>query len=93
MSGLIKTFGASIETNIPPAMYPEFIKIVKQSEVTKSFVIDTSGENPLLVAPPAGDYGAWVLIPPDNDFTKIQQNVKDIFSGKTESIPNTTKRQ
>lgn len=85
VTGLIKTLGASVDSNIPVAQYPEFIKLVKQSKETKSFVVDTSGKDPLLIIPPTWQYGAWVLIPPDNDFTRIQQYVSDIFSGNLEA--------
>lgn len=82
VTGLIKTLGASVESNIPVAQYPEFIKLVQKSQGAKSFVLDTGGKDPLLIAPPTWQYGAWVLVPPDNDFTKIHQYVDDIFSGK-----------
>ncbi len=82
ITGLIKTFGSSVDSDIPVGQYPEFVKLIKQSEETKSYVIDSTGKDPLLIAPPSWQYGAWVLIPPDNDFTKIHQYVSDIFSGK-----------
>lgn len=81
LMGLIQTFGASIDTDIPEAQYPEFAKIVKKVNSTKNLVIDSNGKEPLLVTPSAGDYGgAWVLIPPDNDFTKIHQFVDSVLS-------------
>lgn len=64
VTGLIKTLGASVDTNISVTQYPEFIKLIKQSDKTKSFVIDSTGDNPLLITPQAGDYGTWALIPP-----------------------------
>ena len=93
VTGLIKTLGASVESNIPVAQYPEFIKLVKGSQETKSFVLDTSGKDPLLVAPPTWQYGAWVLIPPDNDFAKIHQYISDIFSGKLSASESAGKKQ
>lgn len=82
---LVKTFDKSMEINIPTTLYPEFIKIVKQQKDIKSFVIDSTGKNPLLIAPPPGEYGAWVLIPPNNDFGRIKKYMDDIFSGTLEA--------
>lgn len=93
VTGLIKTLGASVESNIPVAQYPEFIKLVKGSQETKSFVLDTSGKDSLLIAPPTWQYGAWVLIPPNNDFAKIHQYVSDIFSGKFDATESAGKKQ
>ncbi|MBI4037224.1 LCP family protein [Candidatus Daviesbacteria bacterium] len=83
--GLIATFGASIDTDIPQSEYLDFIKLIKNVEEVKSFVVDSRGENPLLITPPPNVYGAWVLVPPDNNFTKIQQYIADFLSGKLEA--------
>lgn len=93
VTGLIQTLGESIDSNIPVGAYPEFIKLVRQSDKTESFVIDSTGKEPLLIAPPVGQYGAWVLIPPNNDFTKIHQYVSDIFSGKFSASESAKQRK
>lgn len=82
---LLATFDESIETNIPVKLYPEFIKILKQQKDIKSFVISSNGKNPLLIAPSPAEYGSWVLIPPDNNFERIQKYIDDIFSGNLEA--------
>lgn len=79
--GLIKTFGNSVETDIPESQYLEFAGIVKKVKGTRSLVLTNGGTNPLLVNPPVTDYGAWVLIPPNNDFTMIKNTVTDFFNG------------
>ena len=82
---LLQTFDRSIETNIPVKLYPEFIKIIRQQKGINSFVINSVGKDPLLIAPPLGEYGAWVLIPPNHDFGRIQKYIGDIFSGILEA--------
>lgn len=79
--GLVKTFGSSIETDIPESQYLEFAGLVKKVKSTKSMVLTNAGINPLLINPPVNVYGAWVLIPPNNDFTMIQNTVTDFFNG------------
>lgn len=93
VTGLIGTLGASVDSNIPVSKYPEFIKLIKQSDKTESFVIDSKGDSPLLITPSVGDYGAWVLIPQDNDFTKIQQHVSDVLSGTATATASAVKKQ
>lgn len=77
---LIKTFGDSVETDIPQAKYLEFAVLLRSIDKVHSFVLDTGGDNPLLVTPPPEDYGTWVVIPQNNDFSKIHQFVDGIFS-------------
>ncbi|MDO8498701.1 MAG: LCP family protein [bacterium] len=81
---LVSTFGDSIESNISPKLYPELLKLVPKTGGVKSYAIDGQGEDPLLVTPPLGDYGAWVLVPAGGDYSKIHQYVKDILSGTLE---------
>lgn len=82
---LVQTFGESFETDVPQTKYLELLKLMKKMKEVKSFVIDSSGKDPLLIAPPSGIYGAWVLIPPKNDFSRIQKYVSDIFTGILDS--------
>lgn len=77
---LIKTFGDSVETDIPQAKYLEFVALLRNIDKVRSFVLDTGGDNPLLVTPPPENYGTWVVIPQNNDFSKIHQFVDNIFS-------------
>lgn len=78
---LVKAFGASFDSDIPQGQYWEFVKLVKNVSGVKSYVIDSIGKDPLLVAPPPGQYGAWVLVPSGGDYSRIQKYVQDIFSG------------
>lgn len=82
---LLKTLDKSVETNIDSKGYLEFGKLIKRQKGSKSYVLDSNGKNPLLIAPPPGQYGAWVLIPPNNDFSKIQKYIENIFSGNLEA--------
>lgn len=82
MIELIKTFGNNVETDIPQAKYPEFIILFKNIDKVNDYVLDSKGDNPLLIIPPPENYGAWVLIPQDNDYSKIHQYINDIFSAE-----------
>lgn len=90
---LIQTFGSSIDTNIPQNKYLEFAKLIRQMESTKSYVIDESGDNPFLITPPVGKYGSWVLIPPGNDFSRIQKFIGDVFADNPEATLSTMIKQ
>ncbi|MFA5932704.1 MAG: LCP family protein [Microgenomates group bacterium] len=81
ITGLVKTFGNSMETDIPESQYLEFAGIAKKVKGIKTMVLSNGGINPLLINPPVFDYGAWVLIPPNNDFIMIQNSVTDFFNG------------
>lgn len=75
-----RTFGKSVESDIPQDRYLDFVKLVQKTETSKSVVIDASGTSPLLITPTEGNFGgAWVLMPPDDDFSRIQQFIKDSF--------------
>lgn len=81
MVELAKTFGASVESDILQSQYLDFVKLIRQIKASKNIVIDSSGETPLLVVPQSGDFGgAWVLIPPDNDLTRIHQFVAGVLA-------------
>jgi polyisoprenyl-teichoic acid--peptidoglycan teichoic acid transferase len=90
MVGLVRTLGESVSTDIPQTQYLEFANMVKQVEKTTTHVIDFNPNNNLLINPPTKDYGgAWVLIPPNNDFDPIHKYVKDILDG-IEPTPSVT---
>lgn len=80
MVNLVKTFDKSIDTDIPQGKLLQFSGFVKKMEKGNSLVIDSSGKDPLLVAPPTGQYGAWVLVPATGDYSIIHQKVTDLFS-------------
>jgi hypothetical protein len=70
----------------------EFIKLIKKVNQVTSHVIDESGTKPLLITPPAGSYGAWVLVPAVGDFSQIQQFVSNILSNTSESSDSATNK-
>ncbi|HEY5600511.1 MAG TPA: LCP family protein [Patescibacteria group bacterium] len=85
---LAKTFGDSIETDISSDKAPAFIKLVDKmrNSQSRSFEIDNVGTDALLVNPPLGDFeGQWVLVPPNNDWSKIQQKLKEFLIVEKES--------
>ncbi|MBI4039775.1 LCP family protein [Candidatus Daviesbacteria bacterium] len=87
---LAQTFGASISTDIPQVKYVEFIQLIKSVTEVRSHVIDFDSDSQLLIHPsdstPYG--GAWVVIPPNNDFTNVQSYVNDVFAGKAPASPS-----
>lgn len=87
-----KTFGQSIESDILQSDYVEFLKIAKNIKEVKSVVIDTNGDDPLLITPRPGEYGAWVLIPAGNDFTKIHRFVDAALTGSPVASASSQKR-
>ncbi len=81
--GLIQTFGDSISTDIPQTKYLNFMKMIQKVDTIKTHVIGLDNKQNLLINPDPLLYGgAWVLIPPKNDFGPIHKYVDDIFSGK-----------
>lgn len=76
ISELVKTLGKSIDTNISLKEAVEFYKLSKELTQTKSLVLDDS----LLYHPSPVDYGgAYVLVSQDDDFSTIQDYIKDVF--------------
>ncbi len=93
IKSLVDTFGQSVKTDIHQDKYLEFAKIARNVEGTVSHVIGTEGNPPLLINPPSFKYGAWVLIPPNNDFSAIHTRVDEILSGKFETTPSATPKK
>lgn len=90
LAGLISTFGDSVETDIPTDKYLEFYNLFKNMESTESIVLgDLKKDNrQLLIVPPAVDYGgAFVLIPAENDFSILQEYLKQILIYQLEGTP------
>ncbi len=83
---LIRTFGESLDTDIPQSEYPDFLKLAKDVGPIKSYVIDGAGSPEFLINPDPADYGgSWVLIPPNNDFTAVHSYIHGILSPETAS--------
>lgn len=91
--GLLGTFGESVEVDVPVSEFPNFIKFAREIKLIRSFVVDPSVKPPILVAPPSNLYGgAFVLIPPNNDFGLIHSYVDKILSGSPEATPSSERR-
>jgi len=79
---LIKTFGNSVEVDIPAGDILKLYKLSKKIEKTNSYVLATSKES-LLINPPPGDYGgSWVLIPKSGNFNDIHKHVDQVLNGE-----------
>ncbi len=78
ISELFKTFGKSVETDIPFEKSLDFYKLIKNVDGVRSLVLgDLGNGKSILVNPPPAEYGgAYVLIPPDNDFAIIKEFIK-----------------
>lgn len=77
IKGLLDTLGESYETDIPLERSLDFYKLIKSSENVSSIVLgDLGNGKSILVAPPASQYGAYVLTAPNNDFTSIKEFIK-----------------
>lgn len=80
IGGLLGAFGSSIDLDIPASRFVQLISMVKGIKKVSLHVIDGSGTSPALVKPDEGDYGgAWVLIPPHNDYTVLQNYVNRLL--------------
>lgn len=79
VTGLIATFGESIETDIPVKFYLDFYNLAKKIDKVESVVLgDLGKDKSILITPPPKDYGgAFVLVPPNNDYQVIAKFVKE----------------
>lgn len=83
---LLGVLGKSIDTDISIKDGAEFFKFSKELKQTFSIVLDDSrreglpeGRKSLLIHPPTSEYGAYVLISEDDDFTIIHDYIKSVF--------------
>lgn len=85
--GLIDTFGKSFETDVPTGKFLDFYNKLKSVKQTDSIVLgQLNNGKSLFINPPVGKYGAWVLIPPDNDFSGVIDLVKQALEGSSSAI-------
>lgn len=91
--GLMNTFGSSVEVNIPVALYPKFLEVARDIKQTRVHVIDGSINPPILINPSKDQYGgAWVLVPPKDDYKVIANYISDLLSGSTEATSSAGKK-
>lgn len=92
ITGLINALGESIETDIPLDKIADFYKMAKDLNETNNIVLgDLGNGKTILINPPVGDYGQWVLTPPGNDFSLIQTYIKQQLTAQDASPAATTK--
>lgn len=75
ITGLVDTFGDTVETDIPVERLLDFYRLVKKVDNVSSLVLGDLGQGKsVLINPPPSDYGgAYVLIPPDGDFSGVKE--------------------
>lgn len=75
---LVQTFGLSFETDIPADKYLEFYNLSKKMGSVNNIVLGDLGPGKsILITPPPTDYGgAYVLTPPNDDFSRVHEFIK-----------------
>lgn len=86
--GLAQTFGESFETDIEQDKFLDFYKLSKKLESTDHVVLGDlgKGESVFAVGSP-GKYGAFVLIPKDNDWKTVSDFVKLKLEATPSALP------
>lgn len=80
--GLASTFGESFETDIENSKFLQFYNLSKKLESTENIVLGDLGKGEsLLVVGAPGKYGAFVLIPKNDDWKAIPEFVKSKLEG------------
>lgn len=89
---LLTTFGESVETDISIDDAIILYGFVKKIEHAQSFVIDGQKENSLLINPPVGDYGGWVLVPKSGNYSDIHGFVQKVLKGEVKNEASNSAR-
>lgn len=89
---LLTTFGESVETDIPIDDATILYSFVKKTDRVQSFVIDGQKENSLLINPPIGNYGGWVLVPKSGNYNDIHKYVQKILQGEVKNEGSSSAR-
>lgn len=77
ISGLLSTFGQSVDTNVPKDDYLEFYNIAKNIKGINTVVLgDIGNGKSVLVVGDVSKYGRFVMVPPNDDYTSLQQYIK-----------------
>ncbi|MDO8429491.1 MAG: LCP family protein [Candidatus Daviesbacteria bacterium] len=87
---LLQTLGASVDSDVPSETYLEIGSLVRQARGVSNIVVDASNKDSLLVVPPVGRYGAFVVVPRSGDYFEIHQYIKDSLSKEIISTPEAT---
>lgn len=82
--GLAVTFGESFETDIEQARFLDFYKLSKKLESTEHIVLGDlgKGQSVFVVGAP-GKYGAFVLVPKNDDWKTVSDFVKFKLEGSS----------
>lgn len=78
---IFTTFGASVDTDFSEkeiSQVPTVLSTIKEFNV-RSLVPTSEGENPLLYNPPVIDYGAWVLLPQNNNWEILRREISNFI--------------
>ncbi len=76
IAGLLGTFGESVDTDISSDTYLEFYNLAKAMNQVDNIVLgDLGGGKSVFVTGAVSEYGAYVVIPPKNDFTSVKEFV------------------
>jgi len=87
IASLIDAFGKSINTDIPSDQFLELYGLVKSEKTTNNVVLGDLGDGKsLFINPPVDQYGAWVLIPPNNDFNLVANFVKTTLASDSAKL-------
>jgi anionic cell wall polymer biosynthesis LytR-Cps2A-Psr (LCP) family protein len=79
ITGLMNDLGKSLETDIPLDKVGDFYNMAKDLNQTNNIVLgDLGNGQSVLINPPISEYGQWVLIPPNGDFTQIQSYISNL---------------
>jgi len=85
VKGLYQIFSASVKTDIPQKSWSDLAKLALRvdQDSLRTGILNQGSEvediPQLLYHPPDSLYGAWVLIPVDNDWTLVHDYIDELF--------------
>ncbi|OGY27763.1 MAG: hypothetical protein A2802_01400 [Candidatus Woykebacteria bacterium RIFCSPHIGHO2_01_FULL_43_29] len=80
VGSLVSRFGQTIQTDFDINLYPQVYKILSEIDLNnvRSFVLDPSAKEGMIMVPPPDQYGgAYVLVPRKADWSEVQKYVSD----------------
>ncbi len=78
---VLTTFGESIDSDLTEreiSQLPALLTTIKEFNV-RNLVPSSEGQNPLLYNPPVSDYGAWILLPKDNNWEIFRREINNFI--------------